>query len=211
MPEFAHFDLFDPEQPLSTGELERALRFVIAAEHEAVQLYRNIADACEGMDEQAATVLRDIADEEVVHVGEFSAVLERLVPGERELYDQGAKEVADMGKNESNGGRRVYNIAGREQKEPEMNSRVESIVNQLLGEGRIMLLTVGRRADDWDEVVASLAKAGWTDPEDWHLGNGLELIITNKTMRSQSERVAQILARHGYYVNKASAKRIADI
>ena len=44
-------------------------------------------------DDHAAKVLRDIADEEVVHAGEFLAVLKKLAPNEAKLYDEGEKEV----------------------------------------------------------------------------------------------------------------------
>ena len=47
-------------------------------------------------DDHAAKVLRDIADEEVVHAGEFLAVLKKLAPNEAKLYDEGEKEVQKM-------------------------------------------------------------------------------------------------------------------
>jgi rubrerythrin len=41
----------------------------------------------------AKSVLKDIADEELVHAGEFLKLLHHLAPGEAKLYKKGAKEV----------------------------------------------------------------------------------------------------------------------
>ena len=44
----------------------------------------------------AADVLRDIADEERVHAGEFLQLLYELAPDEKKLYDKGAEKVQEM-------------------------------------------------------------------------------------------------------------------
>ena len=44
----------------------------------------------------AAAELKDIADEEIVHAGEFLRLLHQLAPGEKELYAKGAAEVEGM-------------------------------------------------------------------------------------------------------------------
>ena len=44
----------------------------------------------------AAAVLKDIADEEIVHAGEFLRLLHQLAPGEKKLYAKGAEEVEGM-------------------------------------------------------------------------------------------------------------------
>ena len=44
----------------------------------------------------AAAVLKDIADEEIVHAGEFLRLLRELAPGENKLYAEGAEEVEGM-------------------------------------------------------------------------------------------------------------------
>jgi rubrerythrin len=41
----------------------------------------------------AVEVLKDIADEERIHAGEFLRLLHTLVPDEEEFYARGAKEV----------------------------------------------------------------------------------------------------------------------
>ena len=95
MPDFGDpFAGNDLGRKMTKPELIRAMRFAIAAEYEAVQLYEQIAEASE--DELAATVLRDVAKEEVVHAGEFLKVLAILEPSEVDHYQEGNKEVMEI-------------------------------------------------------------------------------------------------------------------
>jgi rubrerythrin len=41
-------------------------------------------------------VLKDVADEERIHVGEFLRLLKELAPDEEKFYTKGAKEVEEM-------------------------------------------------------------------------------------------------------------------
>ena len=92
MPEFVNpFSGMLPDRPMTRAELIRAIRLNIAAEHEAVHVYEAHADACE--DPLAEEVLRDIANEERVHAGEFQRLLNILAPDEEKLLAQGAAEV----------------------------------------------------------------------------------------------------------------------
>jgi len=84
------------ERKLSHEELIRAMRFMVAAEYEAVQLYIQLAESTDN--KLAETVLRDIADEELVHAGEFLRVLKQLAPGEEKFYAEGADEVEEIKK-----------------------------------------------------------------------------------------------------------------
>ena len=79
------------ERKLTKGELIRAIRFMVAAEYEATQLYMQLAESTDN--KLAAEVLKDIADEELVHAGEFLRLLYELAPGEKKLYAEGAEEV----------------------------------------------------------------------------------------------------------------------
>ncbi|MFB3881612.1 MAG: ferritin family protein [Armatimonadota bacterium] len=94
MPQF--LDPFSGIVPrkMTTGELVRALRQNIAAEHEATHLYMAHADATD--DEVAKKVLIDIANEERVHVGEFMELLRRLAPDETQYLEDGRLEVTAM-------------------------------------------------------------------------------------------------------------------
>ncbi|UCG10669.1 MAG: rubrerythrin [Dehalococcoidia bacterium] len=85
------------ERKLTHEELIRAIRFMVAAEYEAVQLYIQLAESTDN--KLAEAVLRDIADEELVHAGEFLRVLKQLAPGEEKFYAEGADEVEEIKKN----------------------------------------------------------------------------------------------------------------
>ncbi|MBN1835124.1 MAG: rubrerythrin [Spirochaetales bacterium] len=94
MPEFGSpFSGQASDRKLTDQELVRAIRFMIAAEYEAIQLYMQLAESTDN--ELAIEVLRDIADEERVHAGEFLRLLHELAPDERDLYAEGAAEVEE--------------------------------------------------------------------------------------------------------------------
>ena len=79
---------------LTQPELIRAVRFMVAAEYEATHMYVQLAESTDHP--VAAKVLRDIADEELVHAGEFLRLLHELAPDEALLYAKGAREVEEM-------------------------------------------------------------------------------------------------------------------
>jgi len=81
---------------LSKTEVERALCLGIAAELEAIHLYTAHADAI--TDPFAKKVLLDIADEEVVHVGELLHLLCLLSPEKKDLIDEGIEEIEKLRK-----------------------------------------------------------------------------------------------------------------
>jgi rubrerythrin len=95
MPEFgSSFSGLANNRILTDEELIRAIRFMIAAEYEATQLYMQLAESTDN--KHAIMVLKDIADEELVHAGEFLRLLHELAPDEEKLYAKGAKEVVEM-------------------------------------------------------------------------------------------------------------------
>ena len=92
MPEFGSpFSGLANDRMLTNEELIRAIRFMVAAEYEAIQLYMQLAESTDN--KLAVEVLKDIADEERVHVGEFLRLLSELAPDEEKFYINGAKEV----------------------------------------------------------------------------------------------------------------------
>ncbi len=94
MPSFENpFSGLKSGKMLTDEELVRAIRFMIAAEYEAVQLYTQLAESTNN--KLAQNVLRDIADEERVHAGEFLRLLKELAPDEEDFYAEGAKEVEE--------------------------------------------------------------------------------------------------------------------
>ncbi len=86
------------DRKLTHEELVRAIRFMVASEYKAIELYMQLAESTD--DKLAIEVLGDIADEERVHAGEFLRLLHKLAPDEEKFYAQGAKEVeAEIKKN----------------------------------------------------------------------------------------------------------------
>lgn len=92
MPTFGSpFSGLAKDRKLTDTELVRAIRFMVASEYEATQLYLQLAESTDN--ELAIAVLKDIANEELVHAGEFRRLLYELSPDEKKFYTEGAKEV----------------------------------------------------------------------------------------------------------------------
>ena len=81
------------DRKLTHEELVRAIRFMVAAEYEAIQLYMQLAESTDN--KLAVKVLKEIADEELEHAGEFLRLLRELAPDEEKFYAKGAKEVEE--------------------------------------------------------------------------------------------------------------------
>ena len=79
------------DRKLTDEELIRAIRFMVAAEYEATQLYMQLAESTDNL--IAVAVLKDIADEERVHAGEFLRLLREIAPDEERFYAEGSEEV----------------------------------------------------------------------------------------------------------------------
>lgn len=96
MPEFVNpFSGKVPDRKLTREELIRAIRLDVAAEMEAIHLYMAHAEAID--DSLARKVLIDVANEEIVHVGEFQRLIQILTAGEEGRWlAQGAAEVDEM-------------------------------------------------------------------------------------------------------------------
>jgi len=95
MPDFGNpFSGLRNDRKLSDSELVRAIRFLVSAEYEAVQLYMQLAESTEN--KLAKEVLIDIADEERVHAGEFLRLLKEIAPEEYKFYEEGAREVEEI-------------------------------------------------------------------------------------------------------------------
>jgi len=95
MPDFGHpFSGLANQRQLTKEELIRAIRFMVSAEYEAVQMYMQLAESTD--DKLVKAVLKDIADEERVHAGEFLRLLKQLAPDEEKFYAEGAEEVEEL-------------------------------------------------------------------------------------------------------------------
>ena len=92
MPDFgAPFSGLAKERKLTEQELIRSIRFMVSAEYEATQMYMQLAESTDN--KLVIEVLKDIADEERVHAGEFLRLLKELAPDEEKFYAEGAAEV----------------------------------------------------------------------------------------------------------------------
>ena len=95
MPEFSTpFAGLANERKVTKSELIRAIRYLVAAEYEAIQLYEQLAESTDN--QLAKKVLYDVAREEVVHAGEFLRLLKELNPEEEKNYAEGREEVEEM-------------------------------------------------------------------------------------------------------------------
>jgi rubrerythrin len=79
---------------LSEQELIRAIRVGIKGEIDAIHLYDMIAEATSN--EKVSKIMKDVAKEERVHVGEFMRVLQEVFPEEMEDYNKGASEAEEI-------------------------------------------------------------------------------------------------------------------
>jgi len=95
MPEFPNpFSGLKHDRKLTHQELVRAIRYMVAAEYEAIQLYMQLAESTDH--ELAQIVLVDIANEEREHAGGFLRLLKELEPEEESFYQEGYEEVEEM-------------------------------------------------------------------------------------------------------------------
>ena len=78
------------DRKLTDEELVRAIRFMVAAEYEATQLYMQLAESTDN--KLAVEVLKSIAGEELVHVGEFLRLLHELAPMKKRSMPKGQKK-----------------------------------------------------------------------------------------------------------------------
>ena len=160
------------ENPVDDSEEEESdmekfsamLRQSIAEEHEAAANYTKRAAKCEkhGM-EDAAKLFRDIAEEEVVHVGEFQALMEKYGLLNQDAIDQGEQEAQE--------------ILSDEKVEPEIDSEVvptddaenesvnETGENNMSNEDTTNLNPMGGKTNQDDKIAANMNKAWDMDKE----------------------------------------------
>lgn len=89
MPNFAR--PFPEGVKMEGSQLLLAIYQSMADEHEAAMRYRLIANNTDNEDVKKA--MHSIADEEIVHYGEFKELIKRLFPEELEKVEQGMEEA----------------------------------------------------------------------------------------------------------------------
>lgn len=101
MPDFATpFNAKKSDRTLTEQELIRAIRFSIASEFEAIQLYEELEESIDN--KEAKTLLHEIAEDEKVHVGNFLHLLKIIAPEEENFYKQGCAEAKKILAEENN-------------------------------------------------------------------------------------------------------------
>ena len=83
----------NPGDEITKQELISAIRLSLCAEEEATQLYDTISEYV--TDEKVIKIMKDVADEEQVHVGEFQKLLKLLEDDEEEKVGEGEEEAEE--------------------------------------------------------------------------------------------------------------------
>jgi hypothetical protein len=97
MPDFgSSFSGLANDRRLTEAELVRAIRFMVAAEYEAIQLYMQLAESTDN--KLAVEVLKDIADEERVHAGSFCDFCASSPPTRRSSTRKGRRKSKQRSK-----------------------------------------------------------------------------------------------------------------
>ncbi len=84
-----------PLQLDSKDSIKRVLRQAIIAELDAANLYEQIAESLPAGYENLSKQLLSVADEELVHVGEFMEAIDQIDSSEENLQDKGKEEVRE--------------------------------------------------------------------------------------------------------------------
>lgn len=83
----------NPGDEITKQELISAIRLALCAEEEAIHLYDSIAEY--SSDDRVKKIMKDVADEEQVHVGEFQKLLDLIEDDEVEKVEQGEEEAEE--------------------------------------------------------------------------------------------------------------------
>lgn len=75
---------------LTKGDLIRAIQECIQSEYDAIELYTQLADSIPV--KQLQQLINDIANEEKVHIGEFTYILNTLDQSNEKLFEDGLNE-----------------------------------------------------------------------------------------------------------------------
>ena len=95
MPEFCSpFAGNKNDKKLTKDELIRAIRFSIASEFEAIQIYEQLKDSIDNT--QAEKILDEVTEDEKTHVGNFLYLLCLLSKSDDEYLKKGKKEAVEI-------------------------------------------------------------------------------------------------------------------
>jgi len=92
MPRFDNIHgILTPEKTLSPTEILRAIKFGIASEFEAIQIYQQIMESTDN--NQVRIVLTDITNDEMHHAGALLKLLDILSPADTAEYLHGMRQA----------------------------------------------------------------------------------------------------------------------
>jgi rubrerythrin len=92
MPQFmSPFVTQDADRNLTFGEAVRAIRFMIAAEYESIQMCTQIVESVNYP--LIKTVFTGLANEKRVHAGQLLRLLREVAPDEQRFYAEGERRV----------------------------------------------------------------------------------------------------------------------
>ncbi len=94
MPEFAEItSVYTPAKKLTNVEMLRAIKFAIASEFEAIQLYQQIMESTDSV--EVKNVISEITDDEKHHAGGLYKLLDILCPEDEKEYQYGVQETLE--------------------------------------------------------------------------------------------------------------------
>lgn len=94
MPDFVNIkNVYTPSKKLTQIEVLRAIKFAIAAEFEAIQIYEQIMESTDN--QEVKTVLSEITNDEKHHAGGLYKLLYLLSPEDAKEYEHGANETLE--------------------------------------------------------------------------------------------------------------------
>ena len=86
-------NVYTPQRKLTPIEILRAIKFSIAAEYEAIQLYQQIMENTSN--KNVIKALAEITEDEKKHVGGLNKLLQILSPDDDKIYQAGAEEILE--------------------------------------------------------------------------------------------------------------------
>ena len=86
-------NVYTPQRKLTPVEILRAIKFSIAAEYEAIQLYQQIMENTSN--KSVIKALAEITEDEKKHVGGLNKLLQILSPQDDKIYQAGAEEILE--------------------------------------------------------------------------------------------------------------------
>ena len=125
-----------PDHKLTKEELARAIRFMTAAEYEAVEMYEKCRDATDNAD--AKKVIQSIIDEEKIHASEFLKLLSIIKPEDKKFDTKGEQEVSEL--------------LEKSKKAFKLTEELDKIAEEIEPQNKIIALAIDHVSDKIEEI-----------------------------------------------------------